>query len=554
MVSDGILFQNAKVIDGSGNPWFRADVAVEGSFIVDIGKGLKNPGRIIDVEGLILSPGFVNIHGHSDSTILMNPRSESLLMQGVTTEVIGNCGYSLAPLKEGTKKLVIENFPFPLEGLKISWHSFGEYLKAIEDAHPSLNIVSLIGHGTIRLAVIGMEARRPTKDELDEMKALIAKAMEDGAFGLSSGLAYPPGFFADTEELVELCKVVADYGGFYATHIRGEKDMDFLKALKEALEIGERSGTSVQISHIETHYPSFGRQKDALRLLEEARIRGLDVTCDVPPYLYAYTALYSLLPEWMHEGGPEALLRRLSDPKLREKAILEIETYPAKTAARAMAKDGKWDKIFLSSCPRRVDLEGKSLLEVSSLMGRKPLEAVLDLLGLGPPFPTIMMEVHSEEDIREVLRHETSMIETDFYSGPVGIGKAHPRGYGTFPMIFRKYVRGETRLEMPKEKGEKLLSLEEAVRKMTSFPMQRLGIWDRGIVRKGMRADITIFDPKKIMDRATYENPEAYPQGIEYVLVNGQMVVEEGTFRGIRPGSVIRRNEGRRSFDFARKF
>ncbi|MBS7628136.1 amidohydrolase family protein, partial [Candidatus Bathyarchaeota archaeon] len=430
--------------------------------------------------------------------------------------------------------------PFPLESLKIFWNSFGEYLKAIEDARPSLNVASLVGHGTIRLAVMGMDARRPTKSELEEMKALTAEAMEDGAIGLSSGLAYPPGFFADTEELVELCKVVGGYGGFYATHIRGERDGDFMKALKEALEIGERSGTPVQISHIETHYPSFGRQRDALRLLEEARRRGLDVTCDVPPYLYAYTTLYSLLPEWMHEGGPAVLLRRLKDPDLRKRAIIEIDTFPAKTSARAMAKDGKWDRILLSSCPKRTDLEGKSLLEVSSLMGRKPLEAVLDLLGLGPPFPTIMMEVHSEEDIREVLRHETSMVETDFYSGPVGIGKAHPRGYGTFPMVFRKYVRGETRLEMPQEKGERLLSLEEAIRKMTSLPMQRLGIWDRGIVRKGMRADITIFDPKKIMDKATYEDPEAYPQGVEYVLVNGQMVVEEGTFTGIRPGTVIR--------------
>jgi N-acyl-D-amino-acid deacylase len=545
MTSHGILFKNAKVVDGSGNPWFKADVAIEGSFIAGIGKGLKNPGRIIDVEGLILSPGFVNIHGHSDSTLLMNPRAESLVMQGVTTEVVGNCGYSLAPLRDETKDLVIKNFPFPLEGLRISWHSLGEYLKAIESMQPSINVISLVGHGTIRLAVMGMDARSPTRSELEEMKALTAGAMEDGAFGISSGLAYPPGFFANTEELVELCKVVADYGGFYATHIRGEADGGFLEAIMEAIEIGERSSTPVQISHIETHYPAFGRQRDALRLLEEARERGLDVTCDVPPYLYAYTALYSLLPEWMHEGGSEALIKRLLNNELRERARREVEEFPAKTTVRAMARDGKWDKIILTSCTRRRDFEGKSILEVSSLMGREPLEVIFDLLGLGPPFPTIMMEVHSEEDIREVLKHDTSMIETDFYSGPVIIGKAHPRGYGTFPLVFRKYVRGETRVEMPQERGERLLSLEGAVRKMTSLPMQRLGIWDRGLIRKGMRADITIFDPKKISDRATYKNPEQYPIGIQYVLVNGKIVMEEGRFTGLRPGIVMRR-EGRK--------
>jgi N-acyl-D-amino-acid deacylase len=545
MTSHGILFKNAKVVDGSGNPWFKADVAIEGSFIAGIGKGLKNPGRIIDVEGLILSPGFVNIHGHSDSTLLMNPRAESLVMQGVTTEVVGNCGYSLAPLRDETKDLVIKNFPFPLEGLRISWHSLGEYLKAIESMQPSINVISLVGHGTIRLAVMGMDARSPTRSELEEMKALTAGAMEDGAFGISSGLAYPPGFFANTEELVELCKVVADYGGFYATHIRGEADGGFLEAIMEAIEIGERSSTPVQISHIETHYPAFGRQRDALRLLEEARERGLDVTCDVPPYLYAYTALYSLLPEWMHEGGSEALIKRLLNNELRERARREVEEFPAKTTVRAMARDGKWDKIILASCIRRRDFEGKSILEVSSLMGREPLEVIFDLLGLGPPFPTIMMEVHSEEDIREVLKHDTSMIETDFYSGPVIIGKAHPRGYGTFPLVFRKYVRGETRVEMPQERGERLLSLEGAVRKMTSLPMQRLGIWDRGLIRKGMRADITIFDPKKISDRATYKNPEQYPIGIQYVLVNGKIVMEEGRLTGLRPGIVMRR-EGRK--------
>jgi N-acyl-D-amino-acid deacylase len=421
----------------------------------------------------------------------------------------------------------------------------GEYLKAIESMQPSINVISLVGHGTIRLAVMGMDARSPTRSELEEMKALTAGAMEDGAFGISSGLAYPPGFFANTEELVELCKVVADYGGFYATHIRGEADGGFLEAIMEAIEIGERSSTPVQISHIETHYPAFGRQRDALRLLEEARERGLDVTCDVPPYLYAYTALYSLLPEWMHEGGSEALIKRLLNNELRERARREVEEFPAKTTVRAMARDGKWDKIILTSCTRRRDFEGKSILEVSSLMGREPLEVIFDLLGLGPPFPTIMMEVHSEEDIREVLKHDTSMIETDFYSGPVIIGKAHPRGYGTFPLVFRKYVRGETRVEMPQERGERLLSLEEAVRKMTSLPMQRLGIWDRGLIRKGMRADITIFDPKKISDRATYKNPEQYPIGIQYVLVNGKIVMEEGRFTGLRPGIVMRR-EGRK--------
>ncbi len=542
-----LVLRSGCVVDGAGNPWFRADVGIKNGKVVKVGHlDPRIADRVIEVDGLMVSPGFINIHSHSEGTLLINPKAESVVRQGITTEVTGNCGFSLAPICDGTKDLLLDNTPFPMPRLDINWRSFSEYLERLKKRGVAVNVASLVGHGAVRIAVMGLDNRTPTPRELNAMKGLVAEAMKAGGFGLSSGLAYPPGFYAGTQELIELCKVVSRYHGFYASHIRGEGANGFIQGVVEAVEIGEKAHVPVQVSHIETHYPAWGRGGEALRLVDEARMRGVDVTCDVPPYILGYTALYTLLPDWVHEGGAVKLLERLRGIETREKIEEDVREQPPRTSTQALVKDGHWDRIVVSTFEAKPGLEGMSLAEVAQLMGKDPFNAVFDMLSEGPPFPNVMAWIHHEEDIRKVMRHSTSMVETDLYAlapyGCLAEKRSHPRGYGTFPMVFRKYVRGETLEDMPLEVGDKILTLEEAVRKMTSLPAQRLGLRDRGLIREGMWADVTVFNPKTVKDRATYEKPNLYPEGVEYVLVNGQVVVEEGENTGLLPGTVLRRS------------
>ncbi|MGQ9780700.1 MAG: N-acyl-D-amino-acid deacylase family protein [Nitrososphaeria archaeon] len=539
-----LVIRNGEVADGTGRPTFKADILISNSKITKVGRIESSGDKEVDANGLIVSPGFINIHDHSDSILLSDGRAKSLIMQGVTTTVIGNCGYSLAPVNEKTMNLLVENWLFPITNLKISWRSFAEFLCELEKKRLWINVAALVGHGTIRVTVLGMDNRKPNKEELKEMKKLTYEAMESGSFGLSSGLAYPPGCYATTEEIIELCKEVAKFDGLYTIHTRKEA-LGFLDGIREAIEICERSGARLQISHIETHYPSWGEESSALNLVDLARISGFDVGCDVIPYLWSATSLYTLLPKWTYAGGPKEMVKRVSDKKIKEKIKNEVLNLGQELTTGAMAKDGLWDKIRILSCPRDISKEGKTIEEIATSEGKEPFESMFDLLSLGPPFPSIMAQSHNEEDLIEAVKFQHSTIESDFYAisqpgSNVNVTQ-HPRGFGTFPLIFRKYVRGEIRAALPEEPGRKILSLEEAIRKITSLPAQRLKLEDRGTIKEGMQADIVIFDKDRISDKATYKNPCVYPEGIEYVIVNGEIAVKRGRLNDCASGKILRR-------------
>ena len=543
--NDMLLIKNGTLIDGTGRSKFRADILISKDKIVKIGKIESRTENKIDVEGLIVSPGFIDIHDHSDSTLLTDGMAKSLIYQGVTTTVIGNCGYSLAPVNEDTLDILLGNWLFPLQNIEIRWRSFGEYLRQLEENKTALNVAALVGHGTVRIAVLSMEDRKPDGKELRRMKELVHNAMEDGAFGLSSGLAYPPGCFAETEEIIELCREVVKFNGIYTTHTRKEA-FGYLDGIKEAIDIAEKTNVRTQISHIETHYPAWGEQEMALNLLDTARKQGLDVGCDVILYLWSATSLYTLIPKWVYEGGPEHIIKRMNNQEVRARIKEEILNSKPELTSSALAKDGKWDRIKILSCPKEPELEGKTIIQIADLKGKEPFEVVFDLLSLGVPFPSIMAQSHNEDDIRKVVRVDYSIIETDLYALSSSQRKKsasnHPRGFGTFPLLFRKYVRGETREELPEEEGIKILSIEKAVKKITSLPAITFGIKDRGLLKEEKFADLVIFDGEHIQDLATYKHPFLYPKGIEYVIINGKILIENGKHANITPGKILRKN------------
>lgn len=549
-----ILIRGGTIVDGSGNPWFKGDIGIRGDRIVDIGLVPETrAGRVLDAKGLIVCPGFVDIHSHSDTPLMVNPKVESMIRQGITTQCVGNCGHSPYPVSESAKD---DPHRFP---------SAREFFAFVENQGIAYNIASLVGHGSVRETVMDFDDREPTKEELEEMRALISEAMDQGAFGLSTGLEYSPMFFSNTAELIALAEAAARKGGFYASHCRAgvglpgaaaskevfyahQHPSGYVRGVAEAIEVGRKAGIPVQISHIESHYPAWGLTELCLRMVDEARAEGLDVLCDVPPYLWNSTGIPILLPTWAQEGGPAAMARRLKDESIRERIKREVleESDPQEVPTNmAMIIDGLWDEIRISGADKSPQFVGMSLQEIAKARGVEPFDAVFDLIveeegnRVG-----IIGAAHNEADIRLILKHPTSMIECDAGAratyGPLSEDMPHPRAYGTFPLVFRKYVRGETRADFPEEKGCKLLSLEGAIKKMTSLPAQRLGLQDRGLIRRGMFADITIFDLDAIADRATYAKPHQYSVGINYVIVNGKIVIENGDHKGALPGKVLR--------------
>lgn len=539
-----LLIKGGRIIDGSGNPWIRADIGIIDGRISDILRVQSSAAAAreeIDARGMVVCPGFIDIHSHSDFVLLVNPMAESKVRQGVTTEVIGNCGDSAAPAEgeaaESARKTLAEL------GIELDWSSFSEYLQHLERMGVSVNVATLVGHGTVRKSVMGYENRPPKEGEMEEMRYLVAEAMEAGAFGLSSGLVYPPGRFAETWELIELCRVVAEYGGFYATHVRGERET-LIEAVLEAVEIGERAGIPVQISHHPAKIGAWGRSRETLRIIDEARARGLDITFDLHAYLAGSTGVSALLPPWAQEGGAERMMERLGNPNIRRRIMMDMleERVPGPGPC-GLVKRGMWDRIILSSCRRNRDLIGRSIDEIARLKGIDPFEAYFRLLIEEETSGSIIGYYYNEEDIRTVLRHPSSMIGSDGYAlapyGALGRGMMHPRSYGAFPMIIRKYVRGMGNEDL-RDTGGRIITLEEAVRKMASLPAQRVGLLDRGLLKVGMWADIIILDPERVRDRATYLDPYQYPEGIEYVIVNGGVVVRRGMHTGALPGKILR--------------
>ncbi len=525
-----LKIEGATVIDGTGAQGSRGDVGVSDDVIAAVGDLSRESARsTLRAAGRVLAPGFIDMHSHSDWRLWENRRAESKIRQGVTTEVVGNCGFSPAPV---SAEFLDDLRGFALyvpTGMDFGWRSVGEYLRAFDADGTALNIVQLVGHGTLRIATMGFARRAPDEKELARMQRLMGDAMEDGAWGLSTGLIYAPGSYAATEEVVAIARVAGRHRGFYASHIRGE-GATLLAAVTEAIRVGREGDLPVQVSHIKAAgRPNWGKVAEALALIDAARAEGLDVMADVYPYTASSTTVRTLLPDWALEGGVEAMVQRLGDPAVRARIRRELE---APVTGQSLLDRIGWENIMISYCARRKDAEGRRLSELGATRGLDPLEAALELIVDEAGKAYMILFQLDEADLRRALVHPQVMIGSDGSSlapyGALGAGKPHPRSYGTFPRVLGEYAR-----------EQRVLGLPEAVHKMTGLPARRLGLRDRGVVRVGAKADLVVFDPKRVADQATYEEPHRYPVGVEHVLVNGRLVIKDGEHTGSLPGRLL---------------
>jgi N-acyl-D-aspartate/D-glutamate deacylase len=538
-----VVISGGRVYDGTGNPWFWADLGIKDgriSALVRVGPGggaspLAGKAPVtINAAGQAVSPGFIDTHSHSDLPLLVNPTADSKIMQGITTEVIGQCGSTLAPLTERSLEPVRSMLRGPLaEKVQIDWRSYGEYLDRVERGGTSVNVAGLVGHGPVRIAAMGFEQRRPTKDELSAMCDLVRGSIEEGAFGWSTGLIYTPGSYSESPELVALGKAAGEAGGIYFTHMRSEGEGLF-GAVAEALEIGRRGRLPVHIAHLKAAGASQGKGPELLAALERGRAEGIDVTADQYPYIAGSTGLAALLPPWAHEGGRDKMVERLKDPARRAQMRADMQrSLPGwDNDFRAVP----WTHVMISGCEERSH-QGKRVQEIAdSLGGKDPYDTVFDILAETDPATGMIVFMMHEDDVRLVMGCDLVMVGTDASgispSGPWGQTKPHPRSYGTFPRILGRYVR---------EQG--VLTLQQAVRKMTSAGANRLGLSDRGQIRQGWWADLVVFDSATVCDRATFLEPHQFPAGINYVLVNGQVAVDGGVHTGRLGGKVLRRTK-----------
>lgn len=495
-----LVITNARVVDGSGNPWFRADVAVKGGRIARVGRIAASEGaRAIDAGGKILAPGFIDVHAHVED-IYEQPDAENFVRMGVTTLVTGNCGGSAVDV--------------------------GKFLGRVRETPLAVNLATLVGHNSVRREVFGLANRAPSPEELERMKALVEQAMRDGAVGLSTGLIYVPGTYAKTDEVLELARVVARHGGVYATHMRNE-GLKVEEAIRESIEIGEKAGLPVEISHFKISAKKLWGQSDTtLGLVREARKRGLPVTVDQYAYTASSTSLDSRLPDWVLEGGRDEGKKRLADAEQRRRAAREIKD----GLKRSGHKDFSY--AMVASHRAKPEYNGKSIAEITRLARNKKdidsqIEQILEMYEAGGA----QMVYHSmaEEDVRRIMREPFTMIASDSGVRRFGEGVPHPRGYGNNARVLGTYVR---------QLG--LVTLEDAVRKMTSLPAQTFGLRDRGLVREGMVADLVIFDEASVADPSTFESPHQYATGFSHVVVGGAVVLDEGKMTGTRPGAALR--------------
>ena len=547
MTTPDLVIANGRIVDGCGNPWYYGDVAVRGDRIAAIGAAGALRGRaVVDAGGRYVAPGFVDPHTHSDISILQYPRADSVVRQGVTTHVTGNCGMSPAPLSAAHRDEALHNWAhyWDISGVAWDWTSFRQYLKALELAGAAINIAPLVGHGALRLAVMGLAERPAGEKELARMERLLDAALRAGAHGLSTGLVYPPGCYAGTDELVRLCRVVGRYQAMYTTHIRGERET-ILEAVAEALAIGRECGVAVEVSH---NAPKWGAREDAganLALIEEARRDGLDVTTDNDVHTDLAPRLSRALPQPVLDLGHEALMALLGDPRERDdlRRAIADDVLPG-AGYTGLVRHGRFDRIVILHAGRHPELRGRSVADIAADRGSAPLDTYLDLIVEEDDQIVGIFDYVDERDIRALLRSPLAMVSSDgLVMPPVETlddpALYWPCSYGEYPGVLERYVRDEP-----------VLRLEEAIRKMTSFPAQRFGLLDRGVLRPGLRADVVVFDLDKVRDRATNLYPHAYPfeniphrhpEGLDWVLVNGEPVIAEGEHTGALPGRVLRR-------------
>jgi N-acyl-D-amino-acid deacylase len=528
-----LLIKNITVYDGTGSDGFKADILIDGDKIAEIRPGIRRvaaaPGaHVIDGAGLAAAPGFIDIHSHSEFSLLAEPAAPSKIMQGVTTEVSGNCGLSAAPLigeAASARRKDLDELDVVL-----AWSDFDEFFHLMKSARPAVNFATYCGHGNLRGSVMGYSDRTPTEAEFVRMETLLDEAMRSGALGLSTGLIYPPGVYSKTDELVRLAKVAARHGGVYTSHMRSE-GARVIEAIEETLAVGRGADIPVQVSHLKTAGPpNWQKISSIIETIEKARADGIRITADRYPYTASSTDLDAILPAWAYEGGAKEELKRLKDLSIREKLTDEV--------LKGHPVPEYWDRVMVASVvtDRNRGLEGKTLAQAARMRNQEPVEALFDILIEEEVRAQAIFFSMSEDNLKTFLRQPWMMVGSDSTArGVTGVtrqGKPHPRGFGSFPRVLGRYVRDEGVLTMP-----------QAVRKMSGMPADKLGLAGRGYLKEGFFADIVIFDPDTVSDTATFEDPYRFPAGISHVFVNGELAVEGGVQTKARAGRVLRHQE-----------
>lgn len=522
------VIKDATILDGTGSAPRRGDVGINGDTITATGFIAPEQGRnIIQASGLHLCPGFIDIHTHSDGRILAYPTADSRVMQGITTELTGNCGYSVAPLTRADIKDELQEFREL--GINPDWTDIASYLLRLERTRISVNHALLLGQGRLRKSAIGLVDRALTAGELKNVLRAVEEGMDNGAFGLSTGLEYAPGIYTPAEEIVSMVRIVARRGGLYASHIRNEAS-GLLEAIEETIDVGRKTDVRVEISHFKAAgQANWNKQAAALGLLETARRLGIDVSADAYPYTAYSTSLTILLNAWVREGGPKAILRRLENRDARRRIRAEV-------SETIRESPGRYELIVINGTKseRNRVAVGKNLVEIGEMWKVEPVDALLRLLEEEETVVDFVGHGMHPDNVEMVLSHPAVMIGSDGSSmaprGKIAKARPHPRSYGTCPRVLGHYAR-----------ERKIFDLSTAVKKMTSMPADQLGLTDRGRIARGMKADLVIFDAATVQDTATFENPHQYPRGIKHVLVNGTLVVENGKHTGARPGRVLRK-------------
>ena len=529
-----LVIRNGRIVDGTGNPWFRGDVAIRGDRVVSVGRVTGTAEREIDASGLTVAPGFIDIHSHSDFLLLEDGQAQSKIRQGVTTEILGE-GNSAGPYRGK-----LSPRPRTVRGKEREWATLGGYFDVVDEAGVAVNVASYVGLNNVWRSVMGESFARPTEEQIAGMGELVDEAMREGALGLSSQVMMPPGSLATTDDIVALCHVVARHGGIYSTHIRNEGTGVF-ESVKEAIDIGRRASVPVDVIHLKIADQKFwGRMDEVVELIAAARREGINVQANVYPYTRGNNNLVSIIPPWAHEGGRQKLLERLRDPAMRKRMKHDIEHGVEGWYNHYTAVGGDWSRMLVSGNTtfRGLTMDRVMAARTTGRPNADLLDELFEILLEEDGSVSTVFAHHTEDDMTLALQQPWCSVGSDgsayAIAGPLRRGNPHPRNFGTFPRVLGVYVR---------ELG--LLRLEDAVRKMTSLNAAKVGLTDRGLLRPGQYADITVFDPKTVIDRSAYSEPFQYSTGIRHVLVNGQPVLENGEHTGALPGRALRRAGGK---------